>query len=319
MTAVGASAGTSTGTSAGASASARDAEAEFRPVKPFRIPWGDISVWLSIAIGAAVGIVAALVLAHRGPGPFATLPASRGMDLLAVGFLIAAGPGAFRHWAQRRRLWKLDERLPDLLSDMAALHKAGLTLPAALVTSAKGDYGPLSKEVKMAADQVRWNIPVLTAIENLRKRLGTPIADRTITVILEAGRTGGNLPEVMEIAAKNARMFVQLREQRVREMGLYTIIIYVASFVFIGVALALHFIFVPKMVAAFGSGAGASLGLASKLPSPDEFRGLFYSAALVQAFGNGLVGGLMSEGRSLAGLRHAWFILAATAAAFALA
>lgn len=291
--------------------------AAFAPKKPFSIPWSDISIWLSIAVGAFIGAIASLVLAQRAPGAFAALPASRGMDLLALGFLVAVGPGAFRNWARRRRLWKLDERLPDFLSDMAALHKAGLTLPAALVTSAKGDYGPLSKEIRMAADQVRWNIPVLTAVENLRKRLGTPIADRTITVILEAGRTGGNLPEVMEIAAKNARMFVQLREQRVREMGLYTIIIYVASLVFIGVALALHFIFVPKMVLAFGSGAGASLGLASTLPSADEFRGLFYSAALVQAFGNGLVGGLMAEGRSLAGLRHAWFIVGFTAFAFA--
>ena len=283
------------------------------------MPWGDTMVWSSIALGAAIAIIAALVLAHRGPGIFAAFPASRGMDLLALGFLVGAGPGAFRNWAHRRRLWKLDQRLPDFLSDMAALHKAGLTLPAALVTSAKGDYGPLSAEIKMAADQVRWNIPVLVAVENLRKRLGTPIADRTLTVILEAGRTGGNLPEVMEIAAKNARMFVQLREQRVRELGLYTIIIYVASFVFIGVALALHFIFVPKMLAAFGTGAGAGLGLAGNLPTADEFRGLFYSAALVQAFGNGLVGGLMAEGRSLAGLRHAWFIVFATALAFVLA
>jgi len=293
------------------------AAVDFRPQKPFRMPWGNLFVYAMMALGLAVGVCGGLLIAHRPPGALASLPASRGMDLLALGFLVGVGPAAFRHWIERRRLWKLDERLPDLLSDLAALHKAGLTLPAALLTTAKGDYGPLSPEVRMAADQVRWNIPVLTVVESLRKRLGTPIADRTLTVILEAGRTGGNLPEVMEIAAKNARSFVQLREQRVREMGLYTIIIYVASFVFIGVALALHFIFVPKMVEAFGTGAGASLGLASGLPTPDEFRGLFYSAALVQAFGNGLVGGLMSEGRSLAGLRHAWFMVAATALAFA--
>ncbi|HVM44750.1 MAG TPA: type II secretion system F family protein [Candidatus Thermoplasmatota archaeon] len=292
---------------------------EFRPSKPFRIPWGDVTVWLSGAIGLFIGVCAVLVLAHRGPGPLAPLPASRGMDLLALGFLVGVGPVAFRNWAHRRRLWKLDERLPDFLSDLAALHKAGLTLPAALVTASKGDYGPLSPEVRMAADQVRWNIPVLTAVDNLRARLGTPIADRTLTVVLEAGRTGGNLPEVMDIAAKNARTFVQLREQRVRELGLYTIIIYVASAVFIGVALALQEVFVPKMLEAFGSGAGGGLGLASKLPTADEFRGLFYSAALVQAFGNGLVGGLMSEGRSLAGLRHAWFIVLLTALGFAFA
>lgn len=302
-----------------AAVAAATEEVAYRPQKPFRIPWGSIGVWIAIAIGASIALAAALVLAGRGPGALAALPPSRGMDLLSIAFLVGVGPAAFRHWAARRRLLKLDERLPDFLTDLAALHKAGLTLPESLVTAAKGDYGPLSPEVRMAADQVRWNIPVLTALDGLRQRVGTPIADRTLTVILEAGRTGGNLPEVMEIAASNARNFVQLRETRTRQMGLYTIIIYVASLVFIGVALALQGIFVPKMIAAFGQGAGAGLGLSGGLPTSDEFRGLFYGAALVQALGNGLVGGLMAEGKSLAGLRHAWYIVFLTALGFAAA
>ena len=293
-------------------------EIQFAPSRPFQMPWADLSVWSAAALGLAIALGGALVLAGAAPGRLATLPASRGIDLIAVAFLVGVGPLAFRHWAGRRRLLRLDDRLPDFLTDLAALHKAGLTLPDSLVTAAKGDYGALSHDVRMTADQVRWNIPVLVALDNLRKRIGTPIAERTLTVVLEAGRTGGNLPEVMEIAAKNARTFVQLRETRTRQMGLYTIIIYVASFVFIGVALALHFIFVPKMVGAFGSGAGGGLGLSGTLPTIDEFRGMFYTCALVQALGNGLVGGLMTEGRTLAGLRHAWFIVAFTAACFAL-
>lgn len=290
---------------------------EFRPQRPFRIPWSDIGIWIAGAAAVAIAALAILVLAHRGPGPLAALPASRGIDLLALAFLVGVGPPGFRQWAERRRLLKLDDRLPDFLTDLAALHKAGLTLPESLVTAAKGEYGPLTPEVRMAADQVRWNIPVLTTLDNLRRRLGTPIADRALTVVLEAGRTGGNLPEVMEISAANARTFVQLRQQRTSQMALYTIIIYVASLVFIGVCLSLDAIFVPKMTAAFGSGAGSGLGLAGRLPTADEFRGLFYTAALVQAVGNGLVGGLMAEGRSLAGLRHAWFIVFITALGFA--
>ena len=294
-------------------------EVAFRPQRPFRMPWADLGVWSAIGLGILIALLGALVFLQRAPGPAATLPASRGLDLLALAFLVGVAPGAFREWTHRRKLTRLDQRLPDFLTDLAALHKAGLTLPDSLVTASKGDYGPLTTDVRMAADQVRWNIPVLTAIENLKKRIGTGIADRTLTVVLEAGRTGGNLPEVMEISAKNARSFVQLRDTRTRQMGLYTIIIYVASLVFIGVCLALHFIFVPKMVAAFGGGSGSGLGLATGLPTPDEFRGMFYTCALVQAFGNGLVGGLMAEGRSLAGLRHAWFIILLTALGFAFA
>jgi flagellar protein FlaJ len=99
-------------------------------------------------------------------------------------------------------------------------------------------------------------------------------------------------------------MIVALREQRVRSMGMYTIVTYVASMIFIGVALALQGIFVPKMVQAFGTVKGGGMALATSVPSLQEFRDLFYGAAFVQAVGNGLVGGIMSDGSPLAGLRH---------------
>lgn len=284
--------------------------AEFRPKQPFRMPWEGILVGIAGVVGLAFLAAGVLVLAHLPPAPLAGLERSNGMDLLAVAFLVAVAPPAYFSWLHRRRLLKLDERLPDFLTDLGALHKAGLTLQESLITASRGDYGPLTKEVRMAADQVRWNVPVLTTLDTLRQRIGTPIADRTLTVVLEAGRTGGNLPEVIEISAGNARSFIALRDSRRRSMGLYTIIIYVASLVFIGVALALQSIFVPRMIEAFSMTSGSGLGMASDMPTADEFRGLFYSGALVQAVGNGLVGGLMSEGRALAGLRHAWFLVA---------
>jgi flagellar protein FlaJ len=246
------------------------------------------------------------------------LPATRGLDLLALAFLVGVGPYAITTELERMRRDSLDARLPDFLTDLASLHKAGLTLRDSLVTAANGNYGRLTADVRMAADQARWNIPVLTALGNLRDRIGTPIAQRTLTVVLEAGRTGGNVPEVLEIAAGNARTFVALREQRKRTMGIYTIITYVASFVFIGVAIALQGIFVPRMIGAFSTTAGAGLQLAAKLPTAEAFRALFYTAALVQALGNGIVGGIMGEGRAGAGLKHAWAMVAMVFAGFLL-
>lgn len=295
-------------------------QAAFVPRPRLQVPWAWMIVGAAIAAGLGIATLGALTLAGRAPGAFASWPKSRGLDLLSLAFLIGIGPMAAVQWQRRRRLLELDTRLPDFLTDLGSLHRAGLTLQDSLYTAARGDYGALTDEVRMAADQTRWGVPVLTALENLQKRIGTPSCARTMTVVIEAGRTGGNLPEVIEIAAKNARSAVQLRDSRTRSMGLYTIIIYVASAVFIGVALALQGIFVPKMVLAFGSsGAGAGLPLARTVPTHDAFRALFYTAALVQAIGNGVVGGLMAEGRALAGLRHAWFLVLLTAAGFLLA
>lgn len=272
----------------------------FHPRPRLRVPWSRVLVALSVL--AALGLAAAGLAARFGHLPSV---GGRGMDLVALAFLVGAGPYSFLVWWERRRLFALDARLPDFLTDLASLHKAGLTLHESVVTASKGDYGPLTPEVRHAADQVRWNVPVLTVLQNLRDRLGTSAAERTLAVVLEAGRTGGNVPEVLEVAAANARAIVALREQRARTMGLYTIITYVASVIFIGVALALQGVFVPKMIEAFGNVQGGGFGLAGGVPTLQEFRDLFYAAALVQAVGNGLVGGIMSDGSALAGLRHA--------------
>lgn len=288
---------------------AQPAEVPFRPRARLRVPWAQVVVALSLGLALALALVGAALVAHREPAALARL-GGRGMDVLALAFLVGAGPAALLQWRQARRLRALDARIPDFLTDLASLHKAGLTLADSLVTAAQGDYGPLTADVRVAADHVRWNVPVLTALDNLRRRVGTPIAERTLAVVLEAGRTGGNVPEVLDIAAGNARTAVGLREQRARSMGLYTIITYVASVIFIGVALALQGVFVPKMVTAFGNLGGSGLSLASSVPTLAEFRDLFYAAALVQAVGNGIVGGIMSDGGGVAGLRHSVLMVA---------
>ena len=291
----------------------------FHPKPRLEVPWPQVAVACAVAAGLAVAAVGGLLLAGRAPPALAGPLAGRGIDLLAVAFLVAATPSAYLLWRERARRLALDARLPDLLSDLASLHKAGLTLHESLLTAAKGDYGPLTPDVRQAADQVRWNVPVLTVLHNLQRRIRTPVSERTLAVVLEAGRTGGNVAEVLETAAANGRALLALREQRARSMGLYTIITYVASIIFIGVALSLQAVFVPRMIEAFGNAAGPGLGLSSGIPTAEEFRNLFYAAALVQSVGNGLVGGIMSDGTVAGGLRHSVAMVTLCFAGFLLA
>lgn len=284
----------------------------FAPNKRFRIGWQRVMLAATMALGALTAALGAAVLAGfvSAWGGIVLRP-THGIDIVVVGYLVATGPWAFVEWRRSVRIQRIDERLPDFLTDVASLHKAGLTLQDSLLSAAEGNYGPLNQEIRMTADHVRWNVPILLALENLMHRIGTPMAQRTMTVVLEAGHSGGNVPEVLEIAAGNARAFIALRDERKRSMGIYTIITYVASLVFVGVVLALQGVFVPKMVSAFGNvgQGGAAVGF-SVLPSPDSFRNLFYASAVVQSVGNGLVGGVMTDGHPLTGLRHGWIMVA---------
>jgi flagellar protein FlaJ len=304
-----------------AAVTATPEKTEFKPKAKWRPSLGLVVLVVSLAAAVWPATLAGRVSvgALDSLGPFEVRP-THSVDLFVLAFLVAAGaPSIHWHLARKRRL-DMENRLPDFLNDLAALHKAGLTLPESLKNAATGNYGPLTKHVRWAADQIRWNLPILTVMENLRDRIGTPIAQRSLTVVIEAGRSGGNVPEVLEATALNTRSFVNMRETRRRAMSMYTIIVYVASFVFIGVALALQAIFVPRLIEAFANtgAGGSSLGFQA-LPPADSFRSLFYVGAVVQSIGNGLVAGVMSDGRLVGGLRHACTMTALVFLGFALA
>lgn len=296
---------------------------EFRPKQA----WRPSTTAIVLVISAALATIPAYLAAAVGSGAidhFGSIPVRpvHGLDLSVVAFLVLVAPCSILVWRRQAARAARENRLPDFLNDLAALHKAGLTLPDALINTASGNYGPLTPDVKWAAQQVQWNLPVLTALANLRDRLNTPIALRSLTVVIEAGRSGGNVPEVLEVTAKNTQAFVNMRESRRRAMAMYTMIVYVASAVFIGVTLALQGIFVPRMIEAFdqigAGGMGAGMGF-TELPSSDAFRSLFYLAAVVQGIGNGLVAGVISDGRVLGGLRHACIMTGLAAIGFLLA
>jgi len=284
--------------------------------QPLVIPWVSLVQWLGWAAGTGLAILGALTLASLIP----TIPQYRGIDIISFAFLVAVGPTVtfdiIYHSRQRGR----EERLPDFLGDVASLHKAGLTIQESVIQASKGDYGPLQPLVVQAADQIRWNIPFLAVIDNFRIHLASPIGDRALTAIREAGRTGGNLAEVMALTAENARAFAERRGDRRRSMGLYTIVLYVAGLVFIGIALAMQAVFVPRMIEAFaataGSGGGFGGSVSGEVPKQTDFRNLFFVAALVQAVGSGIVGGIMTEGRVRTGLLHAAVLVAVTLLGF---
>lgn len=280
------------------------------------------AVLVGFSVCGSLFFLTTAVLALRGAitslGPW-TLPAYGWLDLLGLAFLATAAPLAVYFTLEERRIQNLEERLPDLLTDIAALHRAGMTLTEALKVAARGHYGALTPEVQHVADQIRWNVPVLDALEEFRARVRTPLVERTMTVVIEAGHSGGNITEVLELAAGNARAVSALRRQRKSEMALYVSIIYVAFAVFLAVIASLQGLFVPKMVTAVSAASSMGSGPLGRkgTPSIGEFRGLFLVTVLIQAVSNGFVGGMMGEGRLRAGLKHAAVMVAIGLVAFA--
>lgn len=264
---------------------------------------------VSGVLGLFFGTLLVLNLAGSlGPiGPIqADLDLSK--DFIALMIATTAGPIGWHLARQNRRVDAIEARLPDFLNDLAETRRAGLTLTAALQSTSVSDYGDLSVEIKKMADQVSWGVAFTDALAQFAERVKTALVRRTAYLIIEASRTGGSVAEILKAAAKDAYEIKGLEAERRVSMMTYLIVIYVVFFVFLSVIAILDVQFIPQVlkandsIAAAGGSTGAPIGGAHI--SKEALRFTYFMAAIVQSIGNGIVGGVLSEGRVSAGLRH---------------
>ncbi|MGB0653239.1 MAG: type II secretion system F family protein [Thermoplasmatota archaeon] len=262
-------------------------------------------------VAAAAGLMA--ILTGAGFMPWHTRFAT---DWGIVGLLAVAGPYAVVFNQRLRRRAELDRSFPELLRDLAESARVGITLPRALVVASGGDYGHLSPEVKRMAKEVQWGVPFGRALERFAERADTPLIRRSVNLVVEAQRAGGNVVDVLSAAASDAQELHQIVEERQAQMGLYRVVTAIAFFVFIAVVLVLSSQFLPAFKEAVGGSAQGQQvgGLNFRDFEIDDFNTLFLHAAVIQAVGGGLVGGLLARGHPAAGLGQvvvltmvAWF------------
>ncbi|MGM0771155.1 MAG: type II secretion system F family protein [Halobacteriota archaeon] len=218
-------------------------------------------------------------------------------------------PPAITYHRKHKFISKVEEYMPNFLRDIAEMSRAGLTLPAALGTVAKGEYGAMTSEIRKMDGSVSWGISFEETIEHFAKRMNTPLISRSVALITQASRAGGRVSFVLEAAARDASELKVLERERRGNMAVYVVISYIAFFVFIFVILMLSTRFVPVMFEASQAVAGSSAG-GSFIGSfdPDNFIRVLFHASVIQGFMSGLVAGQLGENRISAGLKHSFIL-----------
>jgi flagellar protein FlaJ len=240
------------------------------------------------------------------------------IHFFSFGLLAGMGPYGYILNAQQRRRLGIEDRFPDFLRDLAASHRGGLTLPAAIAIAARGDYGPLSKDVRIMADQLSWNVSFQEALLAFKDRTDTPLVSRAVNLILEADRSGASTVRVLLAASRDVREVKKLDNERRIQMSLYTVVVYVSFFVLLGVVAAMYSQFIPEVLASAEAIAGSDAPFLQNTPSLKEFQLFYFMTAIVQAVGDGLVAGSLGSGKAAFGLKHSFIMTAFTWGIFAL-
>ncbi len=229
---------------------------------------------------------------------------------LIVSLLVAGLPYTILRYLKYRRTRIIEKYLPDYLRDVSEGLRAGMALPRAIESASKGSYGPLSDEMQKTAAQISWGVPFTEAMEKFANRSNSALVDRSVTIIVESHRSGGNVAEVLETVARDIKTIQSLRSKRKSKLRVYLVSIYFIFFLFLGIIASLTVSFVPA-TPDLNKAAGVLGGTPSDM-SPADFRNYFFHLALVEAFFAGLIGGQMGTGHVLAGFKHSVIMIVST-------
>ncbi len=226
-------------------------------------------------------------------------------DYLVYSFYIAIVPLAIFHEAKSMREKRLQNQIPGFLSKLASTNETGMTIRDSIKLMAKSDIGALSKQIKLIWKDVNWGMDVNDSLVRFANRIRTHVVSRSITLITRANESSGDIGEVLEVAARDAETEQTLKRERVMNMMIYIIIIYISFLVFVGVIYVITDTFLTQMAEA-GEQMVASGGNAGFLGAfdLDAYKRMFFHASLIQGLCSGLIAGVMGEGSVLSGLKH---------------
>ncbi|MBI5000276.1 MAG: type II secretion system F family protein [Euryarchaeota archaeon] len=243
-------------------------------------------------------------------------PTKRMVNFMVLAVIVLMGPYSFYKSKQLSDIEAIEKRLPEFLRDVAEAGRFGMTLADAIVVASSGRYGKLTEEIKKMAAQIEWGVTATEALRLFSKRINTPSVNRIVAIIAKASDAGGNVADVLTMVSHDAREAQMTFDERKIAMTTYLAVVYISYFVFLVTIIILNVTFLPKIreagvgVAAASEAAGISGGMASLdvsvIPSIELS---FFVSAIIHAVGDGIMAGVLQNGKISSGLRHSTIML----------
>ena len=114
-------------------------------------------------------------------------------------------PGFYLRTVTGRRMKRLDEQLPDLLTMLAGAVRTGSSLFQALDRTAREAEEPSRTEYGRVVRAISLGAPPEAALAKLAERVPTEDIEMLVTAISIQQQTGGNLGQILDLIATTVR------------------------------------------------------------------------------------------------------------------
>jgi len=124
-----------------------------------------------------------------------------------------------------RRAEEVEQTLPDVLQIVSANISAGMTPYSALWISARKEFGVIAQEIKVAQKETLAGKEFRQALSEMGARVRSKALARTIRLIIQGMKSGGELPTILTGIAADIRRMKLLEKEMAANTTTYTMFI----------------------------------------------------------------------------------------------
>lgn len=205
---------------------------------------------------------------------------------------------------QREKQQKFLEFVRDILENV----KSGTPISKSIINIKNRDYGALSPHVQKLANQIAIGIPLTMCLETFAQETKNPVISRSISLISEANRSGGEINTILGAVASSVNQTEIIQKER--RAAIFNLVVqgYIIFFVFIIIILVLEFFLLP-LVKDLGPIKDLNVEINTRTDNSDVFAQANFFLLIVQSLFSGLVIGKISEGKISAGIKHSFILV----------
>lgn len=189
--------------------------------------------------------------------------------------------------------------------------KTGTPISKSIINMRGKSYGALTPHIDKLANQISLGVPLNIALTYFAKDVRNRSISRSLTLIGQAERAGGDIGQILEAVAGAVNMSDKLKKERMASISALVSQGYIIFLVFIIIILVLQFKILP-MVSGI-SDVGSSLGFggagANTTVDQRDISNAFLYLILTQGFFTGLTIGKLSENDIKAGVKHSFGLM----------
>ncbi|MAG19949.1 hypothetical protein CL618_00770 [archaeon] len=221
--------------------------------------------------------------------------------VILIGVLVGAFQFFLDFFNENKRQKEIESKFLEFVRSLVETTRGGLPIPQAILKIRKEDFGALNPHVQKLANQIEWGIPSLEAFKNFSNDTENVVIKRSISIVIEAERSGGNIEDVLESVTDSILQVKKLRDERKSESFSQIVQGYIVFLVFIGVMLILQVKLLPLM-----GGLLSTFGSSTEVNSLDS---VFLVLIVIQGLFAGLIIGKFSEGDFKMGVKHSLVLM----------